>query len=246
MNRRSPQILPAVPGALCGEVPCGGASARGAADSGAAGAPPFDIVGVDAYGDASDAFRQCLREYFRHGKPLAATEFGCCTYQGAAARGGTGWAIVDHDADPHRLDSDYVSDEDEQARYLRQQVDVFHEEGVDTAFWFTFAGYGYSHHEDQRLDFDMAPTEYARSCPTVASHRSGPSRPWHRHTNQRRQRCLSRVRTALAIDDVLGRSGSGGDAPRLQPGNPRREGASPPVDDQDPAGHRGRGRRRRR
>ncbi|MEU5301053.1 hypothetical protein ACH4YO_16080 [Streptomyces noursei] len=118
---------------------------------------PFDIVSADAYGDASDAFRQGLREYLRYGKPLAATEFGSCTYRGAAARGGIGWwGVVDHDADPPRLDGDHIRDEDEQARYLRQQLDVFNEEGVDTAFWFTFAGYTYPHHEDPRFDLDMA------------------------------------------------------------------------------------------
>ncbi|GAB7109056.1 hypothetical protein JCM4814A_73700 [Streptomyces phaeofaciens JCM 4814] len=95
----------------------------------------FDIVGADAYGDAGDDFRQGLREYLKHGKPIAATEFGCCTYRGAAARGGIGWwGVVDHDADPPRLDGDYLRDEDEQARYLRRQLDVFTEEGVDTAF----------------------------------------------------------------------------------------------------------------
>jgi hypothetical protein len=117
---------------------------------------PFDIVSVDAYGDTSDAFRQGVREYRRHGKPLAATEFGCCTYRGAAERGGIGWAIVDYEADPPRLDGDYTRDEDEQARYLREMIALFDEEGVDTAFWFTFAGYESPHHTDPRFDLDMA------------------------------------------------------------------------------------------
>ncbi|MFF8371815.1 hypothetical protein ACF05W_23625 [Streptomyces lydicus] len=118
---------------------------------------PFDIVSADAYGDASDAFRQGLREYFRHGKPLAATEFGCCTYRGAAERGGMGWVgVIDHDADPPRINGDYIRDEEEQAHYLREMLAVFDEEGVDTAFWFTFAGYEYPHHADPRFDLDMA------------------------------------------------------------------------------------------
>jgi hypothetical protein len=117
---------------------------------------PFDIVSADAYGDSSDTFRQGLREYLRHGKPLAATEFGCCTYRGAAARGGIGWDIADFDADPPHIKGDYVRDEDEQARYLREMIAVFDEEGVDTAFWFTFAGYTYPHRADPRFDLDMA------------------------------------------------------------------------------------------
>ncbi|MER5889353.1 hypothetical protein ABT160_36490 [Streptomyces sp. NPDC001941] len=35
-----------------------------------------------------------------------------------------------------------VPDEDEQVRYFEELLDVFEEEGVDTALWFTFAGYG--------------------------------------------------------------------------------------------------------
>ncbi|QIS13367.1 hypothetical protein [Nocardia arthritidis] len=117
---------------------------------------PFDIVSADAYGDSGDAFREGLRTYFRHGKPLAATEFGCCTYRGAAARGGLGWTIVDNPANPTRLDGVYTRDEDEQVRYLHEMLAVFDEEGVDTAFWFTFACYEFPHRTDPLFDLDMA------------------------------------------------------------------------------------------
>ncbi|GIH18916.1 hypothetical protein [Rugosimonospora africana] len=118
---------------------------------------PFDIVSADAYGDTSDAFRQGVQEYLQHGKPLAATEFGCCTYRGAAQRGGIGWMdVVDHDADPPHIKGDYIRDEEEQAHYLREMIALFDEEGVDTAFWFTFAGYEYPHHADPRFDLDIA------------------------------------------------------------------------------------------
>jgi hypothetical protein len=36
---------------------------------------------------------------------------------------------------------DAVPDEGEQVRYLEELIDVFEEEGVETALWFTFAGY---------------------------------------------------------------------------------------------------------
>jgi hypothetical protein len=118
---------------------------------------PFDIVSVDAYVNPADpAFRPGLRSYFRHGKPVAATEFGCCTYQGAADRSGLGWDVVDYDADPPRIDGDYVRDEDEQVRYMRELFTAFDEEDVDTAFWFTFASYHLPHHDDPRFDLDMA------------------------------------------------------------------------------------------
>ncbi|MDQ7810972.1 hypothetical protein Q5425_45230 [Amycolatopsis sp. A133] len=118
---------------------------------------PFDIVSADAYGEPGDALRQGVRDYLRHGKPLAATEFGCCTYRGAAERGGVGWqGVIDYDADPPHVNGNYVRDEEEQARHLRETIAVFDEEGVDTAFWFTFAGYEYPHHTDPRFDLDVA------------------------------------------------------------------------------------------
>lgn len=119
---------------------------------------PFDIAATDAYRDSTNAerYRDELRKHLGHGKPLAITEFGCCGYAGAADRGGMGWAIIDHDADPPRLDGDYVRDEAEQVQYLRELHAVFEEEGVDLAFWFTFAGYGLAHDAEPRRDLDMA------------------------------------------------------------------------------------------
>jgi len=118
----------------------------------------FDIVATDAYRDASNAgtFRSELRRRRQHGKPLAITEFGCCGYAGAAARGGMGWAIIDDSTDPPRLDGDYTRDESEQARYLEELTAIFAEEGVDLAFWFTFAGYPLVGDPDPRRDLDMA------------------------------------------------------------------------------------------
>jgi hypothetical protein len=94
---------------------------------------PFDLVGVDAYRAAynADSFRDELREHFRHGKPVAVTEFGTCAYQGAAERGGMAW----------QPPKNAVPDEDEQVRYFNQLLDIFEEEGLDTALWFTFAGF---------------------------------------------------------------------------------------------------------
>jgi hypothetical protein len=118
----------------------------------------FDIVAADAYRDAGSAgtFRSELRKFHQDGKPLAVTEFGCCGYAGAADRGGMGWAIIDDSTDPPRLDGDYVRDESEQARYLEELTSIFAEEGVDLAFWFTFAGYPLVHDPDPRRDLDMA------------------------------------------------------------------------------------------
>jgi hypothetical protein len=127
----------------------------------------FDIVATDAYRDASNAgtFRSELRKRLQHGKPLAVTEFGCCGYAGAADRGGMGWAIIDASTDPPRLDGDYVRDESEQVRYLEELTAIFAEEGVDLAFWFTFAGYPLVYDPEARRDLDMASYGVVRMLP---------------------------------------------------------------------------------
>ncbi|HEU4946160.1 MAG TPA: hypothetical protein VFT31_03295 [Kribbella sp.] len=119
----------------------------------------FDIVAVDAYRDAgnADTFRDQLVERRKWGKPVAVTEFGCCTYQGAAARGGTGWMIVDRSVHPPVIKGEYGRDEDEQVRYLRELLEVFDDVDVDAAFWFSFAGYELPHRpDDPRYDLDLA------------------------------------------------------------------------------------------
>jgi hypothetical protein len=119
---------------------------------------PFDIVSVDGYRDATnkDYFAYLIQRRFQDGKPVAITEFGCCGYAGAADKGGMGWAIIDYDASPARLDGDYTRDEDEQVRYLDDLLAIFDAAGVDSAFWFTFAGFKFPRRDDPRADMDLA------------------------------------------------------------------------------------------
>jgi hypothetical protein len=119
---------------------------------------PFDIVSVDAYRDGANAtvFRDQIRSLHRFAKPVAVTEFGCCTYRGAADRGGYGWAILGTDGTRRVVVGDYVRDEGEQARYLTELFRVFEEEGVDSAFWFTFANYDKPRGGTPETDLDLA------------------------------------------------------------------------------------------
>jgi hypothetical protein len=52
----------------------------------------FDLVCVDLYRDAriKDRYGDLIKRYFSYNKPVAITEFGCCTYQGAENAGGRG------------------------------------------------------------------------------------------------------------------------------------------------------------
>ena len=119
---------------------------------------PFDIVSVDAYRDAAntDGYREQIRALTKHGKPAAVTEFGCCTYRGAADRGATGWTIVSGTGPQRRISGTYMRDEHEQARHLRELLALYEEEGIDTAFWFTFANYDKPRRAGPGQDLDLA------------------------------------------------------------------------------------------
>lgn len=124
---------------------------------------PFDFISVDNYRsvEIADRYRDGIRALVAQGKPVAITEFGCATYRGAGDRGGRGGEIIVWDKDtikPIRLDGEYTRDEAEQATYLRELLDIFNAEGVDSAFAYTFAAYQLPHRSDSdpREDWDMA------------------------------------------------------------------------------------------
>lgn len=119
---------------------------------------PFDYVGVDCYRDrfTRRTYREKLRSYAKHGKPVIVLEFGCCTYAGAGEKGGYGWAIVDRDQSPPRLKGDYARDEHEQTRYMEELLTIFEEEQVNGAFWFTFVMPFYPGSDRPQFDLDMA------------------------------------------------------------------------------------------
>ncbi len=100
----------------------------------------FDFVCTDLYRDArikdqyGDLIKRCLTQH----KPVAITEFGCCTYRGAEDAGGMGWNIIDFSTMPPRLKGDYVYDQGTQAREVADQLRVIDHAGVDGAFVFTF------------------------------------------------------------------------------------------------------------
>jgi hypothetical protein len=119
----------------------------------------YDIVGVDAYRDAQNAatYADELRDRLKWGKPVAVTEFGCCTYKGAAERGGIGWAIVDRKVEPPAIKGEYERDEEEQVTYLYELVEELDQIELAAAFWFSFAGYELPHRpDDPKHDLDLS------------------------------------------------------------------------------------------
>ncbi|WP_199434714.1 hypothetical protein [Qaidamihabitans albus] len=122
----------------------------------------FDIVGVDLYRSAevAEVFSGGVRSLVAQGKPVAITEFGTAAYRGAGERGARCLEIVEYDEHtaPIRLDGEYVRDEAGQATYLRELLEIFDKEGVDSAFVFLFALDNFPHRPDgnPREDLDLA------------------------------------------------------------------------------------------
>jgi hypothetical protein len=88
---------------------------------------------------------------------VAVTEFGCCTYRGAASRGGLGWMITDDKSHPPPIPATYERDEEEQVRRLHDMLAIYEAEDIDSAFCFTFAGFEYPRHPtNPRRDLDLA------------------------------------------------------------------------------------------
>jgi len=123
----------------------------------------FDIVALELIRSAevADQYAEGIRTLVAEGKPVAITGFGTAAYRGAGDRGGRAMEIVENDPEtglPLRLDGDYVRDEDEQATYLREVLEIFETEGVDSAFVFLFALDNFPHRPDgdPRDDLDMA------------------------------------------------------------------------------------------
>jgi hypothetical protein len=125
---------------------------------------PFDIISTDAgYRTAAMAarFRDDIRGFVAQGraqgKPVAITEFGCAAFRGAADLASRG-DIVEWGADarPVRFKGEFTRDEDEQARYLGELLEVYEAEGVNSVFVYTFARYDLAYRCASHEDFDMA------------------------------------------------------------------------------------------
>lgn len=121
----------------------------------------FDFIATDA-GHRSAAiapyFQKGIQTMVSMGKPVAIMEFGCCTYRGAADSGARADWIIEWDNNGHasHLNNTYIRDEDEQANYLLELLEIFETEKVDAVFVNTFARYDLPHRADPIKDLDIA------------------------------------------------------------------------------------------
>ncbi|WP_371659873.1 abortive phage infection protein [Streptomyces sp. NBC_00280] len=138
----------------------------------------FDVIGIDYYSyypNRADYVRE-LRHFLRWGKPLAITEFGTCTYEGAPQSGGMGWNVVDYDKVPQEIKGDLVRSECAQAAYLVDLLEVFESMGLYAAMAFEFGTADAEHRADNpRFDIDMASYGINKA---VKDRPGDPSSPW--------------------------------------------------------------------
>ncbi len=129
----------------------------------------FDIIAGDAgYRDAGNAaaFPQTLAAAVGQGKPYAATEFGCCTFRGAAdVAGATEPVTYDEHGRAAKLTADLERDEEGQARYVVDLLRDYEAGGVEAAFVYTFANRHLPTTGHPHRDFDLAARGIVRVLP---------------------------------------------------------------------------------
>jgi hypothetical protein len=120
----------------------------------------FDFISTDGghrSADIAPYFQRGIRALVNQGKPVAITEFGCCTYRGAADKGARADLIIEWvDGRADHLNGIYVRDENEQAAYIKELLEIFETEKVDAVFVNTFARYDLPHRENLSYDLDLA------------------------------------------------------------------------------------------
>ena len=119
----------------------------------------FDVVGVNLYRFAGNeaTYTQQLRALATDGKPVVITEFGCGAHAGADRSGPAGFLIVQWFRSTPRISPGHHRDEQVQATYLRELLELYEAEGIAGAFVFTFAMPDFPHRpDDPEHDLDMA------------------------------------------------------------------------------------------
>lgn len=123
----------------------------------------FDIVGLDAYRDAANAWnfadgirRQVSRQHAA-GRPVLVFEFGSCAYRGASGNASMASQVIKEDGEGGMSVPESVQrDEQDQADYLAELFGVFAEAGVDGTFVWGFSEPVLTRSTEPGADLDRA------------------------------------------------------------------------------------------
>ena len=105
----------------------------------------FDVVGLDAYRDATNAWRfapairNLVAKHHRQGRPVYIFEFGTCSYVGAAENASQASGILKEGPAGLRVPRSATRDEQVQARYIEEMLEIFTEAAVDGTFVWGFS-----------------------------------------------------------------------------------------------------------
>ncbi|WP_169749655.1 abortive phage infection protein [Streptomyces aureocirculatus] len=118
----------------------------------------FDLLGVNYYSYFDDprGYVKELGPYREWGKPVAITECGTCTFEGAPQAGGMGWDAVDYDKPKPEVRPGVRRSERVQARYLTEVLDVFERMNLHAAMVYQFVTPDAPHRRERRYDYDIA------------------------------------------------------------------------------------------
>ncbi|QES31618.1 abortive phage infection protein [Streptomyces venezuelae] len=140
----------------------------------------FDLVSVNYYGYHANArgYVKDLSPHARWGKPVAITECGSCTYEGAPQDGGMGWyESIDYSVEPPVITGGLVRSERTQAAYLSDVFDVFESMNLHAALVYQFVSPELPHRPDSpRHDLDVASYGLAK---VLRKRPEDPGSPWH-------------------------------------------------------------------
>jgi hypothetical protein len=125
----------------------------------------FDFTAVNLYRASFNKsfYNRTLKKLVSAGKPVVITEFGCCTYNGADAKGPTGYMVLDFTTKPPVFKEVCIRNEKVQADYIIELLQTYDMNKVAGSFIFDFYSQRLIQSDNPDFDYDMASFSITRS-----------------------------------------------------------------------------------
>lgn len=139
----------------------------------------FDFVSMNLYRASFNKsyFNKTLDKLASYGKPVAITEFGCCSYNGADDKGPAGYSILDTSNTPPTFREKCTRNEKVQADYIIDLLQTYDHEKVAGTFIFDFYNQKLTYSDNRNNDYDMASFSITRS---LGNNTWAPKESFHR------------------------------------------------------------------
>ena len=125
----------------------------------------FDLVSMNLYKASFNKsyFNKTLDKLASYGKPVAITEFGCCSYNGADDKGPTGYSVLDISKKPPAFTEKCSRNEKVQADYIIDALQTYDSKNVEGTFIFDFYSQKLTYSDNPGNDYDMASFSITKS-----------------------------------------------------------------------------------